>query len=81
MRIHITQTTRQFVQDRPYIFANRGYIETPGKGSLKTFLIVGKKDKNGNQINMPYLDVGDLQDKAKEMASNSKWEGFRLAEN
>ena len=39
MRIHITQTTKQFLPEKVYKTSERGIIDIPGKTSLKTFLL------------------------------------------
>jgi hypothetical protein len=86
MRIHITQTTKQFLPEKVYKSSERGMIDIPGKSSLKTFLIVGKYNKAGEIEKMEYTNIHiDEEEKNKEIAHkiqhNSKWEGFRLTKN
>jgi hypothetical protein len=77
MRIHITQTTKQFLPEKVYKTTERGMIDIPGKSSLKTFLIVGKYNKAGEIDPVPYSTENDsnAQEKPK---NNSKWDGFNL---
>jgi hypothetical protein len=77
MRIHITQTTKQFLPEKVYKTTERGMIDIPGKSSLKTFLIVGKYNKAGEIDPVPYSIENDSNGKEKTK-KNSKWDGFNL---
>ena len=86
MRIHITQSTKQFLPEKVYKTSERGMIDIPGKASLKTFLIVGKYNRSGEIEKMEYTNLLlDEENKNKEIAHkiqhNSKWEGFTLLKN
>ncbi len=74
MRIHITQTTKQFLPDKVYQTSARGVIDIPGKACLKTYSVDGKFNKTGNLETLSYLDV----QVTKEKVDNPKWIGFKL---
>jgi hypothetical protein len=77
MRVHITQTTKQFLPDKKYKIVERGLLEVSGKNTLNTYLVVGKYNKSGNLENVPYMDVQEAGEKI-EKKHNPKWEGFKL---
>ena len=79
MRIHITQSTKQFLPEKVYKTSERGMIDIPGKASLKTYLIVGKYNKSGEIEKMEYgFDSENKPNEKDKKAPNSKWDGFNL---
>nr|ACC95433.1 soluble guanylyl cyclase beta-3 subunit [Lymnaea stagnalis] len=44
MKIHISETTRRELNSYPYEVENRGSIEVKGKGLMKTYWLLGKKE-------------------------------------
>ena len=79
MRIHITQTTKQFLPEKVYKTSERGIIDIPGKTSLKTFLIIGKYNKSGDIDKLPYLlEKEDMKVVENKKVNNAKWDGFKL---
>ncbi|CAC5416951.1 E4.6.1.2 [Mytilus coruscus] len=51
MKIHVGETTYRFVQDDDYILHERGTIDVKGKGTMKTYWLLGKGSKvNENLI-------------------------------
>lgn len=76
MRIHITQTTKSFLQNIKYETEERGQLELSESGvRLKTFNVVGKYNKLGNLIMFPYEEE---KEKIAHKKHNPKWEGFKL---
>jgi hypothetical protein len=78
MRIHITQTTKQFLAEKTFELKDRGVLEVSDKTSLKTFIVVGKYVKTGNLEMFPYTEIEDIAGIKKAQKYNPKWEGFTL---
>ena len=74
MRIHITQTTKQFLPEKVYKTSARGVIDIPGKACLKTYSVEGKLNRSGNLETLSYLETQGT----KEKVDNPKWIGFKL---
>ena len=80
MRIHITQTTKQFLQAAKYETVERGVLEIGDSAIiLKTYVVVGCYNKAGNLEMFPYKEDKTEDEKFKSNSkSNPKWEGFKL---
>ncbi|XP_063398615.1 soluble guanylate cyclase 88E-like isoform X2 [Mytilus trossulus] len=50
MKIHVGETTYRFVQDDDYILHERGTIDVKGKGTMKTYWLLGKGSKVNKNI-------------------------------
>ena len=82
MRIHITQTTKQFLQGAKFETIERGILEVSDKIVLKTFVVVGLYNKAGNLEIFPYKEDKTEDEKFKNNGKfNPKWEGFKLIWN
>ncbi|KAL8614432.1 hypothetical protein ACOMHN_007768 [Nucella lapillus] len=46
MKIHISETTKQKLVDTPYILKERGTVHIKGKGSMKTYWMMGRQGKS-----------------------------------
>jgi hypothetical protein len=75
MRIHITQTTKQFLQAAKYETVERGVLEVSDKIILKTFVVLGKYNTNGTVDMFPYKEETEDFEFLKK---SPKWEGFNL---
>ena len=79
MRIHITQTTKQFLQLAKYETVERGVLEVSEGLSLKTYIVVGQYNKAGNLEMFPYKEDKTEDEKFKSSSKiNPKWEGFKI---
>nr|XP_006818303.1 PREDICTED: soluble guanylate cyclase gcy-33-like [Saccoglossus kowalevskii] len=48
MKIHMSQTTKDYLAHAPYITTLRGSLEIKGKGEMKTYWLLGKRRKSGS---------------------------------
>ena len=78
MRIHITQTTKQFLSEKTFDLKERGILEVSDKTSLKTYVVVGKYGKTGALEILPYSENEDVNGIKKALKYNPKWDGFKL---
>lgn len=56
MKIHISQSTKAFIQGK-YKIVERGKLEVKGKGEMKTFFVLAKLDADGKSIKCPFTEV------------------------
>ena len=75
MKIHITQTTKTFLQQSKYETIERGTLEVSDKTTLKTYSVVGKHNKSGTVDKFPYKD--EIEN-IEYLQKSPKWEGFKL---
>lgn len=55
MKIHVSETTYSCLQAANYLMKQRGSIDIKGKGGMKTFWLVGKKD--GGEAVQSYMSM------------------------
>lgn len=58
MKIHISETTFNCLQNANYRMKQRGSIEIKGKGGMKTFWLMGKKAAVGEKTVQSFLSFG-----------------------
>ena len=75
MRIHITQTTKQFLQLAKYETVERGVLEVSEGLSLKTYIVVGKYNANGTVDMFPYEEE---KEDFTFLKKSPKWDGFKI---
>lgn len=57
MKIHISHTTKQLLETKPYKMVERGKLEIKGKGEMKTYFVLSKLDEDGRSIKCPFMEV------------------------
>jgi hypothetical protein len=66
MKIHISESTKSFLEKRSYKVVERGKIEIKGKGEMKTYFVLSRFDKRGNEVKCSLMDVfEDMNEKAR----------------
>ncbi|GFO01293.1 soluble guanylate cyclase 88e-like [Plakobranchus ocellatus] len=76
MKIHISETTKKELENYPYEVEERGSIQVKGKGEMKTYWLVGKKDiPESDMPQCPFLAI--MQEevrsrKAEEIGEDSQ---------
>ena len=76
MKIHVTQTTKQFLDEKTFELAERGVLEVSDKTVLKTFIVVGRYNQIGKIEKLPYSE--ETNEEFHRAKYNPKWEGFKL---
>lgn len=66
MRIHISQSTKNAIDNQPYRVVERGKIEVKGKGEMKTYFVLCKINEDGKSIKCPFMEIFEAQKKAEE---------------
>ncbi|XP_055900175.1 soluble guanylate cyclase 88E-like isoform X1 [Biomphalaria glabrata] len=58
MKIHISETTRRELESYPYVVENRGSIDVKGKGQMKTYWLLGKRELSEKELSQcPFLTI------------------------
>lgn len=57
MKIHISATTMGLLNTNKYTLVERGKLEVKGKGEMKTYFILSRKDDMGNVMRCPFQDI------------------------
>ena len=57
MKIHISEATRILLPERNYNIVERGKIEVKGKGTMKTYFVLNKKNENGEAVVCPFMSL------------------------
>ncbi len=64
MKIHLSHSTMTLLNANKYVLVERGKMQVKGKGEMKTYFCLAKKDERGKQIRCPFEDI--LEDYAKK---------------
>ena len=74
MKIHISQSTKILLSNKPYRIIERGKIEIKGKGEMKTFFVLSKVDDDGKSIKCPFMEIYEEIKRKEELnaANESK---------
>ncbi|KAK3581513.1 hypothetical protein CHS0354_031857 [Potamilus streckersoni] len=64
MKIHISETTKQELEENKYITQERGTITVKGKGTMKTYWLIGKVASDENYF-CPFSGI-ELEDFSKQ---------------
>lgn len=57
MKIHISQSTKAMLNPKNYKIVERGKIEVKGKGEMKTYFVLTKRDQDGKSVKMSFMEV------------------------
>ncbi|KAH9513755.1 Soluble guanylate cyclase 88E, partial [Bulinus truncatus] len=58
MKIHISETTKKELENYPYVVENRGSIDVKGKGQMKTYWLISKKEISENDLPLcPFIII------------------------
>jgi len=57
MKIHISQSTKAMLNPKNYKVVERGKIEVKGKGEMKTYFVLTKRDQDGKSVKMSFEEV------------------------
>jgi hypothetical protein len=68
MRIHVSQSTKNAIDSKPYRTIERGKIEVKSKGEMKTYFVLSKLSEDGKSIKCPFMEIFEAQKKASESA-------------
>jgi hypothetical protein len=82
MKIHISEATKALLPENDYSIVERGKIEVKGKGVMKTYFVLNKKDANGEAVICPFMKLmeeykrlnGDVQEEV--IPKDEKHAGF-----
>lgn len=64
MKIHLSHSTMILLNTAKYTLVERGKLQVKGKGEMKTYFCLGRKDAKGEQIRSAFEDI--LEDYAKK---------------
>ena len=57
MKIHISESTKSFLEKKAYKIEERGKIEIKGKGEMKTYFVLSRFDKRGVEVKCTLMEV------------------------
>jgi hypothetical protein len=57
MKIHISQSTKAMLNPKNYKIVERGKIDVKGKGEMKTYFVLTKRDQDGKSVKMSFMEV------------------------
>lgn len=64
MKIHLSGSTMALLNTARYALVERGKMQVKGKGEMKTYFCLARKDAKGEQIRCAFEDI--LEDYAKK---------------
>jgi hypothetical protein len=78
MRIHISESTKLFIEDYPYEIVERGKIDVKGKGEMKTYFVLQRFDAKGQPAKCPFMEIFQEQKNKKAVSEGINYKSVDI---